>query len=346
MNSSGLKIKFDDQVERTHQELVAQYIARLESSGIPAILSPEHLSKILQIRLDQIYAISNSPECFYREYYARKKSGGRRKISAPLPLLLFVQKWVLKNILEVQPVHPAAKAYLKKSSIKQNARFHRKQNHLFKSDVKNFFGSIPSKWVFDYFSELGYSAAVSMLLTAVCCKSNSLPQGAATSGYLSNIYMREFDEVIFSYCRKKRLRYTRYADDISVSGSEIEFAELASIVDKELRKKDLKIHYGKTRLVRPHQRQKVTGVVVNEHLSPGRDFLRALRQDLYYIDKYGIYEHSKRSGWSNAVACLSNVYGRLNHALFLLDNDETLRKKKKDLETVFPEMDFMPENHS
>lgn len=343
MNSSNLEIKFDDRVKPAHRKLVSEHIDRLEEAGLPVILSPEHLQEILQIRVEQIYAISNSPDSFYREYYARKNSGGRRKISAPLPLLLFIQKWVLKNILETQSVHPASKAYLKKSSIRTNARFHRQQNHLFKSDVKDFFGSISSKWVYEFFLDLGYTSTVSMLLTAVCCKSSSLPQGAATSGYLSNIFMRNFDEALFAYCKENKLRYTRYADDIAVSGAEINFLELTRLVRNELRAIHLKIHSGKTRLLRPHHRQKVTGVVVNEKLSPGRDYLRTLRQDLYYIEKYGIYDHARRSGWSSAGACLSNAYGRLTHALFLLGKDDELEQKKKDLESVLEEINHGPE---
>lgn len=338
MNSSDVEIKFDDKVKPVDRELVEKYIGRLTDAGLPVILSPEHLQQVLRVRVEQFYAISHSPELYYREYYARKNNGGRRKISAPLPLLLFLQKWVLKNILELQPVHPAAKAYLKKSSIKQNARFHRKQNNLFKSDVKDFFGSISSKWVYEYFLELGYSMAISMLFTAICCKSNSLPQGAATSGYLSNIFMQSFDDALFAYCSEKKLRYTRYADDIAVSGASIELPELKELVKKELKKKGLKINSGKTRLIRTHQRQKVTGVVVNEKLGPGRDYLRALRQDLYYIEKYGIYGHARRSGWNSPAACLGNVYGRLTHALFLIGKDERLEQKKKDLEAVFEDI--------
>lgn len=339
MNFSDLEIKFDDAVDPAHRTVVLAYIKKFKEAGLPVILSPEHLQQLLQIRVEQIYAISNSSDLFYREYYARKNSGGRRKISAPLPLLLYIQKWVLKNILETQSVHPASKAYLKNTSIKKNARFHRKQNNLFKSDVKDFFGSISSKWVYAFFLDLGYTSNIAMLLTAVCCKSNRLPQGAATSGYLSNIFMRSFDEALFTYCKENQLRYTRYADDIAVSGAEINFSELANLVKNELQILNLKIHSGKTRLLRPHQRQKVTGVVVNEKLSPGRDYLRTLRQDLYYIEKYGIYDHAQRSGWNSAGACLNNVYGRLTHALFLTGKDYKLEEKKKFLESLLEEID-------
>lgn len=81
---------------------------------------------------------------------------------------------------------------------------------------------------------------------------------------------------------------------------------------------------------------------MNEKLSPGRDYLKALRQDLYYIEKYGIYDHALRSGWSSAGACLSNTYGRLTHALFLIGKDDELEQKKKDLESVLEEINHGP----
>ncbi|WP_084299507.1 reverse transcriptase family protein [Leisingera caerulea] len=341
MNFSDLKIKFDDGVEDGHKDLVHQYISRLESQGLSVILSPEHFGHLLQIRLEHIYAISNSPRHFYREHQAKKKGGGTRKISAPLPLLLFIQRWVLKNILEPQAIHPAAKAYLKKSSIKHNARFHRGQAHLFKSDVKDFFGSISSGWVYNHFLGLGYSRAVSMLLTAICCKENCLPQGAPTSGYLSNIYMTNFDQVVFSHCLKRKFRFTRYADDISISGSEINFKELSTFIDRELRNIDLKMHTGKTRLIRSHQRQKVTGVVVNEKLGPGRDFMRKLRQEYYYISKFGVNEQARVSGWNSSTAYLNNFHGRVTHALFLTGHDEKLSEIKNAVENLLQRSEYI-----
>ena len=47
---------------------------------------------------------------------------------------------------------------------------------------------------------------------------NKLPQGAPTSGYISNIVMREFDEKIGRYCNQNSICYTRYSDDMSFSG--------------------------------------------------------------------------------------------------------------------------------
>ncbi|WP_005610701.1 reverse transcriptase family protein [Tritonibacter mobilis] len=341
MTPSALNIRFDDGVDENHRELVYLYASRIESKGLTVILSPEHLGHLLQMRLEDIYAISNAPQHFYREYRAKKKSGGTRKISAPLPLLLSIQRWVLKNILEPQAIHPAAKAYLKKSSIKQNARFHRGQRHLFKSDVRDFFGSISSRWVYSHFQSLGYSRAVSMVLTAICCKENALPQGAPTSGYLSNIYMTSFDKAVFSYCTERKFRFTRYADDISISGSGINFSELSAFVNRELRDIDLKMHSGKTRLIRSHQRQKVTGVVVNEKLGPGRDFIRKLRQEYYYISKYGVEEQSRVSGWNNSIAYLNNIHGRIAHAIFLTGHDARLLEMKNAVESLLRKSEYI-----
>jgi RNA-directed DNA polymerase len=75
-------------------------------------------------------------------------------------------------------------------------------------DVKNFFGSIIERQVVSIFLKLGYSKKVSVFLAKLCCLNGSLPQGAATSGYLSNIYLTNFDKVVFAKCKAEKIRYT------------------------------------------------------------------------------------------------------------------------------------------
>lgn len=328
------KIVFAEGVGDKQKEAVGAYIKRLQERGLPAVLSPSHFSQLTGIKTQALFAISNAPEKFYRDFSVRKNSGGRRKISAPLPLLLYLQKWILTEVLEKIDTHPAAKAYRKRSSIKENAKFHRKQAYVFKSDVKDFFGSISSFWVYSFFHSLGYTKAVSALLSGICTKDGCLPQGGAASGYLSNIYMIDFDEKVLAHCRERNLRYTRYADDLAISGGEIDFIATRQFIEKTLATYDLKINLSKTRCIGQHARQKIAGVVVNSRMSPGREFLRELRKDIYYIEKYGIYGHARRTGWDSAQACLNNVIGRISHALFLLGKNKELEMKKRVLRNI------------
>jgi RNA-directed DNA polymerase len=66
---------------------------------------------------------------------------------------------------------------------------------------------------------------------------------------------------MISDCIQRKIRYTRYADDLSFSG---DFDEKNSSSSKESLKK-FKINTAKTKLMTPGNRQTVTGIVVNEN---------------------------------------------------------------------------------
>jgi RNA-directed DNA polymerase len=338
MTAALPEIIFSDGVKADQKAAILALISSFRERNLPVILSPTHLSLLTGVETTTLYATSNSPSKFYREFSVRKKGGGRRRISAPLPLLLELQQWILSNVLEKIPVHAAAKAYKKGSSIKENARFHRRQQAILKSDVEDFFGSISEFWVYTQFCSLGYSSAVSRLLSGICCKNGSLPQGAATSGYLSNIFMRDFDNALFDFCRPRGLRYTRYADDIAISGNDFDSEEVKRFISEALRQSKLRINLRKTRMLRRNTRQQVTGVVVNERLGPSREFLRRIRQDVYYIEKFGVYGHARHAGWKSPLSCLNNLLGRITHAQFLLGKNTSLERAKKLIERSYSQV--------
>ena len=54
------------------------------------------------------------------------------------------------------------------------------------------------------FLSMGYNLPTAVFLTRLCCLRESLPQGAPTSAYLSNLIMRHFDEQDLSaYCMER-----------------------------------------------------------------------------------------------------------------------------------------------
>lgn len=188
------------------------YAKKLYDKHLPIIYNQEHLCLLLGYKKIYIYSVSNSPGDFYRHYQIAKKNGGFRQISEPLPSLKEIQRWILDNILINIETSAYAKAYIKKKSIKDNARFHKKQKIVLSLDIKNFFNSISSDKIFDVFWKLGYKDDVAVMLTNLCCLNGSLPQGAPTSPMLSNIVLKDFDDEIASYTLERKIRYTRYAE--------------------------------------------------------------------------------------------------------------------------------------
>lgn len=315
-------ILIDESVSPDQRKAVEFYIERLQSKGMPIILSEQHFSTLVGVDLDKLYAISNSPQSFYRKFRLKKKNGGHRTISAPLPFLLNIQQWILRNILERLPVHATAKAYKKKSSIKESARFHRGQRYLFKTDVEKFFDSIKAYWVFNFFREIGYTSSLSRLFAGICCIENALPQGASTSGLLSNIYMVDFDDFLYKYCRERQLRYTRYADDIAISGSEISYEQLVLFIKVNLNSIGLRINFKKTKMYTKNNRQIVTGIVVNDKMAPERGFRKKIRQEMYYIEKYGLHGHCRILGEKSVLIYVSKLIGRVSFVRYVIGKNK------------------------
>ena len=270
------------------------YGEKLAKKNLPIIFEPEHLSRLVGVKFEYFQRHYKNPIKFYRGFYIRKKDGSKRRIFEPLPNLKFIQVWILEEILYKIETNRFIKSYIPKKSIVDNAKFHRGQQLLVNIDIQDYFGAIKDKMVFNFFKELGYNNLVSLYLSKICTLNGSLPQGAPSSPALSNLISAPIDLEIFDFCSLKKIRYTRYADDLTFSGN-FNASLLINKVGFILRKYNFEINYKKLRVRRKHQRQITTGIVVNEKLSIPREKKRELRQSVYYIKKFGLSNHlSKR----------------------------------------------------
>lgn len=298
------------------------YAYTLYNKDIPIIYDQKHLSLLLGIDYSYLIKISNSSDSGYRKFSILKKSGSKRIIHEPLPNLKYIQRWILDEILGSITVSPFAKAYKKNVSIKENVRFHKNQKQVLRLDIKDYFGSIKQRQVLKVFLNLGYSPEVSVILSKLCTLNNKLPQGAPTSSYLSNVVMMRFDEEISEYCYKNKIRYTRYADDMTFSG-EFNTSKLIYLVKKILKWNNLYLNKEKTHLMRRHNRQLVTGITVNEKIQVTRPIRRQLRQEIYFIKKYGIKEHLRTIEKSavNPEFHLKSLLSKVGYCKFINPQD-------------------------
>ena len=301
-----------------------EYAKRLFEQDLPVIYNQEHLCRLVGYAEEYVYAISNSPNCFYRTFSILKKNGKERVINEPLPSLKEIQDWILKEILVKISISPYAKAYVTGRSIKDNARFHRRQNKVLTMDLKNFFPSITFGRILNVFKKVGYRESVAVMLANLCCLNNELPQGAPTSPALSNIIASGLDYKIADFLKGKDVRYTRYADDLTFSG---DFNEGDTIkhIERIVCRQGFNVNHSKTRVRKRNQRQEVTGVVVNEKLQVSRELRRRIRSDAYYIEKYGLSSHMDRTN-QNKRNYLYYLIGISSYALFINPYDDKMKK--------------------
>lgn len=312
--------------------LLLERARRLYDQELPVILDQKNLAWFLGFDISLVMCIANRPHKYYRCFRIPKRNGGFRELHEPLPTLKEMQRVILDLILARLPVDPAAKAYQPGSSVKGNATYHTGQPLLLKLDVSDFFGSLHEYQVYQVFHNLGYHRQVATLLAKLCCLNGSLPQGAPTSPALSNLILREADRRIFHFCHQANIRYTRYADDLTFSG-DFNPGQVIRRVASVIETLGLRLNSDKTRVIRRHRRQEVTGVVVNNGLRASRSRRMYLRQQLHYLGRFGLMDQAAIQG-TKPHLWISHLLGLAGFIRFLDPSDQEAIRAIATLKTL------------
>lgn len=231
----------------------------------------------------------------YKKHNILKKDGNYRELLIPSNNLKIYQRKILNNYLEEKEVSKCCKGFIKGANIVQNAKPHIKKNCILKMDISNFFSSIRRDKVLNIFLQ-DFTKETSELLTDLCIYNDFLPQGAPTSPYIANLVMYSFDCELLNLIKKfnennfKKAFYTRYADDITISGNS-KIKEFIPKIKTLLIKHGFETNEKKTKILKKNNQQKVTGIIVNKKLSIPKEYKQKLRQELYYIEKFGLSSH-------------------------------------------------------
>lgn len=262
-----------------------------------------------------LFGLTNNLEKHYHNVFIPKSDGTRRKLSVPDLILKRVQRAIADKILVQYPISQYATAYKYGSNVQINARPHVGKKKILKLDIDGFFDNILYSQVKNIvFFEGKYAEPIRTLLTMLCYCKESLPQGAPTSPAITNIIMYDFDETVGEFCRKRKISYTRYCDDMTFSG-DFDEKEVIAFIKDELYKLGLFLKNRKTAVLPRSKRQIVTGIVVNEKVNLTKDYKKKIRQEMYYVQKFGLDEHLRRIGLSDTRGYVAALKGRVAFVL-------------------------------
>lgn len=285
--------------------------SRLIKNNLPVIVSLDDLCDKLNIEKKVLVKYIYSNGRFYREVNIEKKSGGYRTLSVPSMNQKYIQRWILENILYTQECSENVTGFTPFKSILHNASPHINQEYIYKFDLKDFFSNIKSNKIFNLFYSLGFNTEVSDAFTRLCTYKNCLPQGAPTSPYLANLVCKKLDYRLAVLCQKYKFKYTRYADDITISGN-YKILHFRKIFKKIIFDEGFLLNQKKIHLIRNGQQKKVTGIVVNEKLNISKKEIKKVRQSIFYIKKYGIESHLNYINWTSSCTKYKNhLYGKI-----------------------------------
>ncbi|UJC81312.1 RNA-directed DNA polymerase [Rhodococcus erythropolis] len=264
----------------------------------------------------------------YRPMQISKKAGARL-LEIPKPRLREIQRKILRRILDQVPAHDAAHGFVRGRSPLTFAAPHAQSEIVIGVDLMQFFPSITGNRVHAVFAALGYPPAVAGVLTGLCTvatpadtlrglpyaqasqlRTAHLPQGAPTSPALANLVARTFDIRSSALAQANWLAYTRYADDLAFSGIEIaDVGTLLWTINQIAQDEGFDVHPRKIKVMRPHRRQHLTGLVINDQPSYPRDDYDRLRALLHNAANTSAQEQN-RAGVEHFRA---HIYGRIAH---------------------------------
>ena len=281
--------------------------SRLLKRGLPIFHTPEELADWIGLPLIQLAWLVHRftagrpisvDQAHYHFTWRKKRSGGVRLIESPKQTLKQVQVKILREILDRVPAHPAAHGFVPGRSTVTNAAPHVGQAVVVKFDLSNFYATVGFSRVVAIFRALGYSREAAIWLGSLTTSAvpgnipldrenvyaltpylrRHLPQGAPTSPALANLSAYYLDVRLSGMARAFGATFTRYADDLTISGP-VDVARglrtLIPLVQQIIRRERFRSNPKKRRVLRQHQRQTIAGVVVNSRTNVARaDFDR------------------------------------------------------------------------
>ncbi|MNH91521.1 reverse transcriptase [compost metagenome] len=264
------------------------------------IINDAHdIATLLEVPVGSLlHLLYKSSSVKYKRFTIPKKNGGNRTILAPQGGIKILQERARKYLDCFYRPKISAHGFITKKGIYSNAEKHVKKKYVVNVDLKDFFESITFPRIYGVLKKhpfnMGSSAAATF--AHLCVHESKLPQGAPTSPVLSNIIASALDKALVRLASKYKMRYTRYADDITFSFNQLPPEDIAKKIEGTdeyelgasfrhvIESNGFKINEAKFRLQKRTERQVVTGLTVNEKVNINRDYVRITRA---MIDGWG-----------------------------------------------------------
>lgn len=279
-----------------------------------ASLTPSRLAALSSQTFSELQALADTAPDHYSRFTVRKSSGtGHRVITPPSELLGAIQRAIHKYINSEVRWQDCVHGGPRNRSIFTNAAPHIKQEIVATLDIANFYPSVSSAATASALARAGCPHKSIETIVKLGTLDNSLPQGSPLSQTLGNLVLLDVDLKFSRPAKRHSLRYSRYVDDITVSGGknikDFHGAFVDSISASNFSVKEEKIKY------QPRSGpQLVTGLVVNDIVTPPpayissiKDRLRICTTDVSALTEWA-YDEDKRP-----ADLIRSLRGKINY---------------------------------
>ena len=325
-----------------------------QPDGIPWAIDSMTCAHYLGVRNRTITNMVANRGSMYKEHYIPKKSGGKRCIHAPKPMLKFVQKRILQRYLDKVPYPEHITAYVSGLTTREAVMKHAGKPLLIVMDLKDFFTSTRRKWIREMLKEeFGLAKTIADIISDMSTVKMKfsygaryrVPQGAPTSGAICNwVAYNRMDKPILETCKKYGMYYTRYADDLAFSCDErlnrAETNKFIREITALVKSSGYRINRKKLRVTRSGRQQRLLGMTVNEKPNIMRLQYRRLRAQIHNCKYHGFEITAKRVGVEKGAMLRSHIEGLL--AYYNMINPQKAQKLKEQYREALICQDITP----
>jgi RNA-directed DNA polymerase len=269
------------------------------------------LAVLLGINADVISDFVADPARHYTEFPVPKSNGEFRIIRPPRRRLRKLQRALLGLIYKRVQLRSCLHGGVRGHSIVTHARPHVGRFLVATLDIRKFYPSTTPKHLEPVLTAIGFLDKAAEDLLRLVSLNNELPQGAPTSSLLANLAFAPGDTRFIEICGERHLSYSRYVDDIAISGED-DFRDLRSLFINAIESAGFSVADEKIHFMPKHDRQIVTGLLVNDRLRPTPEFIRELKHIIRLCLEHGAILVAESEGLT--VTTLKNkLTGRVAH---------------------------------
>lgn len=309
---------------------------------------------ITDVSLLQIIRRETDP---YTEVKIKKRNGGVRILAVPSGPTKTLQNMLLKDYLNSPGLaHDRAFAFITGKSSVEAVREHKNAQWLVKVDLKDFYHFIDEKMVYESLRQSSVDAYKSFFVSRVVTRATAmqkawlpkkysktvearfrstnpvgikrlgyLPQGASTSGAVSNLVAFNLDNHLHKLATSEGLVFTRYADDMAFSSREpldrSRSKRLLSRIFDIIRYEGFTENPKKTRIYGSGTPLKYLGLEIFEgSVRLSKRYKKYVEDNLRGIEKFGLYEHTQHRNFNSPLQLINHLHGKAVWAMSIERN--------------------------
>lgn len=264
-------------------------------------------------------AFRNHSGAYYVRHELQKKSGHGKRVVWEIsnPNFKTMLQSLAKRLFDYGDArvdgfpHDACHGYMPGRSIRTNAAVHVGSTQLLKSDIHEFFASITHARVLRLFLNLEFQRPIAEAMADLTTHNGTLPLGSPASPVIANLVTLDLDIDLAKLANRCDCHYTRYSDDLAFSSNSNlpTLIELRSILERH----NFGVVSRKTRFLKRGHSHYVTGLSISTSTHPRapRHLKRRLRQEMHFIEKYGLESHLGRSNYPTFQSGINQIDGTI-----------------------------------